>query len=84
MSEQNGFSVYPNPILNDFLIKWPESKSVARIEIINQLGQLVSFETVLKNKNEIRVSSEKFSKGVYQVVSILESGIRIRKAIVKQ
>jgi hypothetical protein len=84
MSEQNGFSVYPNPILNDFLIKWPESKPVARIEIINQLGQLVSFETVLKNKNEIRVSSEKFSKGVYQVVSILESGIRIRKAIVKQ
>jgi len=83
ISDADGFFVYPNPVLNSFQMKWPDSVPVSRIEILNQVGQAVFSDSNLRNKNEIRISSESFPKGVYQIISLLEKGQRIRKSIVK-
>ncbi len=74
----NSFNIYPNPSSNNITVDIPE-KSI--IEISSVQGQLIKTFTTTDNKTNIDVSN--FTKGVYIVRIISNSGIFNKKFIVE-
>ncbi len=71
-------SIYPNPVLNSFEIKYPSGfKQGAYFQIIDNIGKIVRQDILFGTVMEIDISS--LSKGIYSVKIFSESNVCLKK-----
>jgi hypothetical protein len=64
--QENGFTIYPNPSNGIVNIKFDKIENKdAKIEIFNQLGQMVYSQNVITSKLDHLVVAENFANGIY-------------------
>ena len=66
----NNIIVYPNPATGDFFLEWNQIRpGLSRIQLINQLGQIMSDVEIdsAEGKNQLTIISSDFAKGIYFV-----------------
>lgn len=74
------FSVFPNPVNDNFTIEQNGSLQATNFEIMNSLGQLIYFGKL----NDITtVSTTNFSKGAYFIRFISSKGVFYKKIIIQ-
>jgi autotransporter-associated beta strand protein len=62
------FSLYPNPTSNgSFSIKTPQQSGDVQVEISNLLGQQISLQKLSVQGQQVHVSAENLSNGIYVV-----------------
>ncbi|MBL7895034.1 MAG: T9SS type A sorting domain-containing protein [Bacteroidia bacterium] len=74
----NSLVIYPNPASNNINIQLSNSKS-AKVEIINQFGQVVKTVNIESNNDNINISE--LSSGVYFVKTLSENKTSVKKLI---
>jgi PKD repeat protein len=84
LSDQPGFSIYPNPVKNILEIRFAQKlNSPARILILNMLGEDVLKHSVASNQSVVNLDISEFSSFFYYIV--LENDGKIsRSKFVKQ
>ena len=66
-----GFSIYPNPVQNSFMIQ--SANLVKAISIIDNTGKRITLPTVTLNNN-VQVNTESLSTGIYHVQVVTAKG----------
>ena len=79
----NTLSIYPNPAVNETFVTL-ENAGLNEISVYDIQGRLVSNQSVMANEGEqMRLSTETLTKGVYFVTVRNESAVRTAKLVVK-
>ena len=66
-----GFSIYPNPVQNSFMIQ--SANLVKTISILDNTGKRITLPTVTLNNN-VQVNTESLSTGIYHVQVVTAKG----------
>lgn len=81
---QNDFKVYPNPANDQIRISWnSQLESPTHLYIRNVEGNVVKTVSTDKNSTQVLVDIQNLASGMYILECQFESGIAIRKLIVK-
>ena len=73
-----GFSIYPNPVQNSFMIQ--SANLVKAISIINNTGKRITLPTVTLNNN-VQVNTESLSTGIYHVQVVTAKGATTQRFV---
>ena len=80
---QYTLSVYPNPAVNETFVTL-ESAGLNEVAVYDMQGRLVSRESYIANVGEqVRISTEMLTSGVYFVRVSNDSAVRTAKLVVK-
>lgn len=77
--KQNQFSVYPNPASSKVTIQ--SELSINKIEIYNQSGQLIKYESV--NENVLMLNVSEFNQGIYYLKVYSEGNVTTKKLLIR-
>jgi hypothetical protein len=75
--EISQFKLYPNPASNEFTIELGNSTTLEKVNIFNNIGQLVL------SSNESRIKTTSLAKGIYLVKVTTNEGTSAKKIIVE-
>jgi hypothetical protein len=79
----NTFSIYPNPAVNETFVTI-ENAGLNEVMVYDIQGRLISNQSVMANEGEqMRLSTEMLTNGVYFVTVRNESAVRTAKLVVK-
>jgi hypothetical protein len=79
----NTLSIYPNPAVNETFVTI-ESAGLNEVSVYDIQGRLVSTQSVMANEGEqMRLSTETLTGGVYFVTVCNDSAVRTAKLVVK-
>ena len=73
-----GFSIYPNPVQNSFMIQ--SANLVKAISIIDNTGKRITLPTVTLNNN-VQVNTESLSTGIYHVQVVTAKGAATQRFV---
>ena len=73
-----GFSIYPNPVQNSFMIQ--SANLVKAISIIDNTGKRITLPTVTLNNN-VTVNTESLSTGIYHVQVVTAKGATTQRFV---
>ena len=73
-----GFSIYPNPVQNSFMIQ--SANLVKAISIIDNTGKRITLPTVTLNNN-VQVNTESLSTGIYHVQVVTAKGATTQRFV---
>lgn len=73
-----GFSIYPNPVQNSFMIQ--SSNLVKSISILDNTGKRIELPTVALNNN-VQVNTESLPTGIYHVQVITANGAATQRFV---
>ena len=73
-----GFSIYPNPVQNSFMIQ--SANLVKAISIIDNTGKRITLPTVTLNNN-VQVNTESLSTGIYHVQVVTAKGATTQRVV---
>jgi predicted peptidase len=73
-----GFSIYPNPVQNSFLIQ--SANLVKAISIADNTGKRITLPTVALN-NSVQVNTESLSTGIYHVQVVTAKGTTTQRFV---
>jgi len=79
-SFENGFTIWPNPVIDTFQIEWPTNVNSFCLTLYNQLGQLI--KKTIPSTNPTLFDISDLSKGVYYL-DINSENTKTTKQIVK-
>ncbi len=82
-TQPNNFSVYPNPSKGVFNIELEREQWLEKIEIYNELGQLVFTEKIAREIQRFNIQPE-LPKGIYNLSIFTEGNHRLNQAIIIQ
>ena len=81
-SQQQGFTLYPNPAVNTFSVALTEIATAdMHIQVINELGQIVSAARLVKGAQLIQFDISKLTKGIYAVRLTGTNTMQVQKLI---
>ena len=75
--QNNNILLYPNPVKNSFSIKFEEEIKLNRIDLYNNVGQL------MYTTNKRTIDSSKFHGGIYYVEIVTQNQVFIKKIIIR-
>jgi len=73
-----GFSIYPNPVQNSFMIQ--SANLVKAISIVDNTGKRITLPTVALN-NSVQVNTESLSIGIYHVQVVTANGSSTKRFV---
>ena len=73
-----GFSIYPNPVQNSFMIQ--SANLVKTISILDNTGKRITLPTVTLNNN-VQVNTESLSTGIYHVQVVTAKGATTQRFV---
>lgn len=79
--ENTEINIYPNPANDNIHIIISENSEVEKVEIINTLGLNIYSE--LTSADEINISTDNLSSGVYFVIISTKTGVVRKKIVIK-
>ena len=79
--ETNGFSIYPNPAKESFVLKSTEANLGTKIDIFDVTGKLL-FSKKLNENIENTISTNSMSNGIYLISIESTSGLNFRTKLV--
>jgi PKD repeat protein len=74
------FSIYPNPVKDELMIKFAGKNVDNRIVIVNQLGQVIC-DQMTDGTQQVTINTSEYAKGVYALRVYGENGVAERKFI---
>jgi PKD repeat protein len=74
------FSIYPNPVKDELVIRFAGQAADRRVVVVNQLGQVI-YDHMTGGSQHFTVNTSSLSKGVYMLRVYGENGISERKFI---
>lgn len=80
-ARDSGFIVFPNPASIDFIID-SENKTMAKVTILDAIGNVVYEDTL--DKGAIKISASDYANGLYLVIFETSSGKFIDKLIINK
>lgn len=80
--DDNNINIHPNPASNYFIIDKIDRNKSYEISITNILGKQV-YKKSIKGLSELRVNTNNFSKGLYNVSIVSDNKQESRKVIIK-
>ncbi len=76
-----GIDISPNPFKNQLNINAKSGNQIQSVELFNLSGQIVPFKYLKIAGNEVIISTEQLSPGLYFLQLITEQGLLVRKLI---
>jgi len=77
LTQNNNFSVYPNPTHGKFSISLNNEFSTStKLQIVNALGQIIYEDEISKNKQEVEINLENPQKGIYIIILTNEALVK--------
>ncbi|SHI71181.1 T9SS type A sorting domain-containing protein [Flavobacterium terrae] len=75
-AEYEQIKYYPNPVLEELYIKWPNTneRKVISIDLFSLNGQLLKRYENLISQNNMKIDFYKYPEGFYNVLLIYENG----------
>ena len=82
VGEDNGpsFSMFPNPVKDELVIRFAGQAADSRVVILNQLGQVI-YDQQTGTSQQFVINTSSLSKGVYVLRIYGEKGVSERKVI---
>lgn len=79
--ETNGFSIYPNPTKESFVLKSTEANLGTKIDVFDVTGKLL-FSKKLNENIENTISTNSMSNGIYLISIETTSGLNFRTKLI--
>ncbi|MCD4791499.1 MAG: T9SS type A sorting domain-containing protein [Bacteroidales bacterium] len=83
--ENENFVIKKNPVIrgNDIIIKFSNTlEKNFNIRVYNNEGRIMEVIKITKDKSSVRISTDRFNIGIYNIVIILENEIFSRRVLI--
>jgi hypothetical protein len=77
---EGSFSIYPNPVRDELMVRFAGQPADSRIVVVNQLGQRM-FDQMSGGGQQIMINTAEYAKGVYALRVYGENGVTEKKFI---
>jgi len=78
--ENASFSIYPNPVKDELVIRFAVKNTDSRMVIVNQLGQVIC-DQMTGGSQQVIINTSAYAKGVYALRVYGENGVTEKKFI---
>lgn len=78
--DNGSFSIYPNPVKNELMVRFAGTNSDNRLIIVNQLGQVVC-DMMSGDNQQVNINTSEYAQGVYVLRLFGENGVTEKKFV---
>jgi PKD repeat protein len=78
--DNGSFSIYPNPVKDELMVKFAGKTADNRLVIVNQLGQVI-LDQMTGGDQQVTINTSEYAKGVYALRVYGDNGVTEKKFI---